>query len=135
MKKLHLRLLVAGFLFLSCHKTNDQNPGITNTQITSGTWRITLFTDHGTDETTDFSGYSFSFGADGVLTTVKGSTPTAGIWSMGSKFNIGLGDKNDANKPLGELTDDWHIIATSGTSIQLGDDNASSGELLTFTKN
>jgi hypothetical protein len=135
MKKLHLRILVAGFLFLSCHKTNDQNTGITDAQITSGDWRITLFTDHGNNETSDFSGYIFSFGTDGVLTAVKGPTSTAGTWSKGNKFNIDLGDKNDTNKPLGELTDDWHIIASSATSIQLGDDNASSGELLTFTKN
>ncbi|MES1221617.1 MAG: hypothetical protein ABUT20_39320, partial [Bacteroidota bacterium] len=62
-------------------------------------------------------------------------TTTTGSWSSGSKFNIDLGVKSDSNKPLGELTDDWHIISISSTEIKLGDDNPTSGELLTFSKN
>jgi len=92
--------------------------------------------DSGNDETSDFSGYAFVFSVDGVLKASKGNVNTNGTWSKSSsKFNIDLGGKNDNNNPLGELTDDWHIISMDVSRIQLEDDNVSSGEKLTFTKN
>jgi hypothetical protein len=106
--------------------------------VTSGTWRVTLFTDSGNNETSDFSGYSFQFASGGVLTAAKTSTSKTGNWGLAStsnKFNIDLGAKTDSNKPLGELTDDWRIISVTPSEIRLSDDNASSNEFLTFTKN
>jgi hypothetical protein len=133
--KLFRTLLISGILFVSaCHKSNDVT-GNSNTDVTSGTWRVTLFTDSGNDETTDFSGYTFTFKNDGSIAAVKGGISTNGTWSKGSKFNIDLGLKSDSNKPLGELTDDWQILSINSTEIKLGDDNPSSGESLTFTKN
>jgi hypothetical protein len=136
-------LLIICLLFTqSCSRSNDDttNP---NSQaqiqnITSGTWRVTLFTDSGNDETSDFASYSFQFNSGGTITATKGSTTKNGTWSITSssnKYNIDLGAKSDSNKPLGELTDDWKIISISSTEIKLSDDNASSNELLTFTKN
>jgi hypothetical protein len=120
------------FLF-SCHKDDNNN---SNTPVdASGEWHVSLFTDSGEDETSDFTGYVFTFGASNVLTAKKGAASTAGTWSQGSRFNIDLGPKSDINKPLGELTDDWVIISVTSTEIKLKDDNASSAELLTFTKN
>lgn len=119
-------------LFSSCHKDDNNN---SNTDISSGTWRVTLFTDSGKDETSDFSGYSFTFGNGGVLTAAKSGSSKTGTWNKGSDFNIDLGDKSDSNKPLGELTDNWEIISITSSEIKLTDDNASSGEFLTFTKN
>lgn len=97
-----------------------------------------MFTDSGNDETADFSGYSFTFSTSGSVTAVKNGVTQTGTWSVNTssnKFNIDLGPKLDTNKPLGELTDDWKIISVSETVIQLEDDNASSNEKLTFTKN
>ena len=122
------------FVFLfSCHKSDDNNNS--NVDISQGTWRITLFTDSGNDETSDFTGYGFTFGNGGILTAQKGTGSQAGTWNRGSGFNIDLGAKSDSNKPLGELTDNWKIISITSSEIKLTDDNASSGELLTFTKN
>ena len=122
------------FFITSCHKSADAVNG--NQTAISGTWQVTLFTDSGNDETADFAGYNFTFNDNGLLTVVKSSTTSTGSWSRGSnKFNIDLGPKSDSNKPLGELTDDWHIILISSTEIKLADDNTSSNEFLTFTKN
>jgi len=130
-----LMLLVLPFFvfFFSCHKSEDNNNS--NTNISQGTWKVSLFTDSGNDETSDFSGYSFTFASGGVLTAQKGAVSQAGSWGHGSDFNIDLGVKSDNNKPLGELTDNWKIISITSSEIRLTDDNASSGELLTFTKN
>ncbi|MGC4036381.1 MAG: hypothetical protein QM764_10480 [Chitinophagaceae bacterium] len=131
MKK-QLILLAFSFVLFSCHKDDNNN---NNADISQGTWRVTLFTDSGNDETSDFTGYEFTFANSGVLSAIRGAITTNGTWSRGSKFNIDLGVKSDSNKPLGELTDDWKILSISSNEIKLGDDNASSGESLTFTKN
>ncbi len=106
--------------------------------VASGSWKVTLFTDSGNDETSDFLGYTFTFNSNGILSVVKNGVTTNGTWNVNSssnKFNIDLGPKIVSNKPLGELTDDWKILSTTETVIRLTDDNASSNEFLTFTKN
>ena len=122
----------------SCSRNSDNlsvNPG---QAVVSGTWRVSLFKDSGNDETIDFAGYSFTFNTGGVLTVVKSSNTQNGTWNINSssnKFSIDLGAKVTGNLPLGELTDDWKILSSSATEIKLGDDNPSSNEFLTFTKN
>jgi hypothetical protein len=129
-------LVCSLFFFSACHKSEDNiGNNNNNTDLTNGSWRVTLFTDSGNDETADFSGYSFTFNSDGTLNAVKSAVTKTGSWSKGSKFNIDLGVKSDSNKPLGELTDDWHILSISSNEIKLGDDNPASGEALTFSKN
>jgi hypothetical protein len=121
----------------SCSNSSD-NDASTDLVISSGNWRVTLFTDSGNDETADFNGYVFTFHESGTISAVKGTSSKSGSWSTNSsshKFNIDLGPKLDTNKPLGELTDDWLILSTSNTMIELRDDNVSSQEFLTFTKN
>ena len=124
--------LFAIVLFISCKKDSNN----INNNISNGTWRITLFTDSGNDETGDFSGYSFTFGDNGVLTATKAGSSKTGTWNNNNNdFNIDIGEKTDSNKPLGELTDDWDIISKSSTEIKLKDDNNASAEFLTFQKN
>jgi hypothetical protein len=128
--------LISCILIVSaCHKTDDSTGSTNNQNVTSGVWHITLFKDSGNDETADFSGYTFAFNSNGSLDAVKSGSSKTGTWSSGSKFIIDLGAKGDTNKPLGELTDDWHIISITADEIKLGDDNPASGELLTFSKN
>ena len=135
-------LFLAGFaaiIFSSCdHSANIDSSSSTaaaNT-LTAGSWRVTLFTDSGNDETSDFNGYSFTFSSNGNIQAVKNSVTTTGSWSTtSSKFIIDLGPKTDANKPLGELTDDWKVISNTDVEIKLTDDNPSSNEFLTFSKN
>lgn len=133
------RTIVAAFLGLfflssSCTRSLDDPSSI----ATSGTWRVTLFTDSGNNETSDFSGYIFTFASGGIVSAVKNGVTTTGVWSINNssnKFNIDLGPKTDTNKPLGELTDDWKIISVSDSEIKLTNDNSSSNEFLTFMKN
>ncbi len=134
---IYLSLLVITIQSVSCdHSGNiDSTP---NQIATSGSWRVTLYSDSGNDETTDFVGYTFTFNTNGILSAIKNGITVNGSWSVSSssnKFNIDLGPKIASNLPLGELTDDWKIISTSATEIKLTDDNAASNEFLTFTKN
>ncbi len=140
MKKILQFSLLTGVILVSvsCSRNSDDlsvNPG---QAVVSGTWRVSLFKDSGNDETIDFTGYRFAFNTGGVLTVIKSSNTQNGTWNINSssnKFSIDLGAKITGNLPLGELTDDWKILSSSATEIKLGDDNPSSNEFLTFTKN
>ncbi|UPK68691.1 lipocalin family protein [Chitinophaga filiformis] len=123
---------------LSCSKdNNDPAPTVDRDAPTTGTWRVTLFTERGTNETSDFDGYTFTFDSNGSALASKNSTNRNGTWSINSsatEFNLDFGAKGDANKPLGELTDDWKIISVTATEIKLKDDNDASDEFLTFNQ-
>ena len=132
-----LLFLALALSFVSCDPGNNVASDVSQV-ASSGTWRVTLFTDSGNDETTDFSGYSFTFSNGGTITALKNGVSKTGTWSVNTssnKFIIDLGTKDNTNKPLGELTDDWKILSASSTEIRLGDDNTASNEFLTFTKN
>ncbi|MBW8684940.1 lipocalin family protein [Chitinophaga rhizophila] len=140
MKHKWLLVILLSACVVSCSNDDDNNPApaVDTDAPKTGTWRVTLFTDSGKDETSDFAGYSFSFDSDGTAAAAKGAANKSGTWSISSssrEFNLNFGAKTDANKPLGELTDDWDIISISATEIKLKDDNDDSDEFLTFTQN
>ena len=133
-KKIFLALLC--ITLISCSRSNEDNPSGQDV-VTEGTWRVTLFTDSGNNETSDFIGYAFSFNSNGNLVATSSSQNKSGTWNIdnsANKFHIDLGPKDDSNKPLGELTDDWKIISITTSEIKLTDDNPASEEFLTFTK-
>jgi hypothetical protein len=140
MRSINLFSLLTTVILLSgsCSRNSDDVNSIPGQAAIPGAWKVSLFTDSGNNETGDFAGYNFTFGAAGVLTVVKSGVTTNGTWSVNSsssKFIIDLGVKVAGNLPLGELTDDWKILSKGATEIKLGDDNPVSNEFLTFTKN
>lgn len=140
MKMIRLIALVLAMsamgLLNSCDKTNDAVNTNAAAVATAGTWRVTLFTDSGNNETSDFNGYTFTFNANGTIVAMNGGITKTGTWSQSSnKLIINLGAKDNTNKPLGELTDDWQIESVTDNVINLKDDNPASNERLQFTKN
>ena len=118
------------------------NRGSTNANagqiVISGTWKVTLFSENGIDGTANYDGYVFTFNDGGTVSVVKSGVTKTGTWSVSSSsgiFNIDLGAKVDTSKPLGQLTYSWKIHSNTETVIRLTDDNVSSTEFLTFTKN
>lgn len=131
-------LLLSACMFSCSNDKNDPAPTVDRGAPTTGTWRVTLFTEHGNNETSDFNGYTFTFDSNGSAIASLNSTSKHGTWSINSsatEFNLDFGAKGDANKPLGELTDDWKIISITNTEIKLKEDNDASGEFLTFNQN
>jgi hypothetical protein len=143
-----LACLISLFAVVSCNK-DDDNPS-NNTQTTiqtnlqSGTWRITKFVDSGTDETNHFTGYSFTFNSSGVLNASNGTNNYDGTWSITNSnsnddsqddlhFNINFNLTNDFE----DLNDDWDFISQSATKIELIDVSGGNGgtDYLTFEKN
>jgi hypothetical protein len=112
--------------------------------VNNGTWRITYYYDTDTDETTNFTGYNFTFGANNVLTASNGTTTYSGAWSVtDSNSNDDSISDLDFNLAFSspaeflELSDDWEIIEKSTTVIKLKDVSGGNGgtDYLTFTKN
>lgn len=133
-------ILVVLLLNSSCSKSGSSSLVNNVTPIvTKGTWQVFLFSEKGVNETTDFSGYSFTFQTDGKLMVQKGgATVKQGNWTednSSGKLIITLGVKDNTNKPLGQLTDDWFLTSKSDTKISLTDDNPARNEILEFTKN
>ncbi len=130
--------LVSALLF-SCSKNSNDVIGDVSPIVVVGDWRVSLFSERGTNETSDFSGYSFVFQNDGKLIVNKGGVlQKEGSWvedKSSHKLILNLGIKDNSNKPLGELTDDWFLTARTDTKISLTDDNASRNEILEFSRN
>ena len=152
-------LLIISFSLMSSMCSSDDDDGSPNNsqQIAeientaeSGTWRITNFNDSGQNETSDFNGYDFSFNADGSLVATNGSNTMTGTWSVTDDSNSSSDDSNDDDdidfniffpvpdsNDFEDLNDDWDIVSTSSTRIELIDISGGNGgtDMLTFEKN
>ena len=151
MKTTRISLVIGLFsvwFMMSCNKEDkNQNIGTQATvqsNVQSGTWRITKFIDSGTDETNNFTGYNFTFNGTGVLNANNGSNNYDGTWSITDSnsnddnqddldFNINFNLSNDFE----DLIDDWNFITHSSTKIELIDISGGNGgtDYLTFEKN
>ena len=110
----------------------------------SGNWRITRFIDSGDNETSDFTGYTFTFADNGELIATNGSNTLTGTWSITNSssssssspdFNIFFPVPNSSN--FEDLNDDWYIEQITQSKIELIDISGGNGgtDRLTFTKN
>lgn len=106
MKKIFRFLILICLFFLNLASTCcDEDEVIVPTVVTldptpvintvnNGTWRITFYEDSGTNETTNFTGYNFTFGSGGVLTVTNGTNTYTGSWSVTSDTS---GDDSPSN--------------------------------------
>jgi len=158
MKNKSILLLIAVLsmsLMASTCSNDDDGNGDNNQQIgqwenitETGTWKITLYSDDGDNETHHYEGYIFTFAATGQLTAVKGDETITGTWSITDDSNSN--DDDDGNsgdidfniffsapQRFEELSDDWDIVSITNTKIELMDVSGGNGgtDHLTFSKN
>jgi len=143
-------LIIAAIMMIfgisSCSK-DDSNPSVTDTMIstvTNGTWRITYFFDSDKEETSNFSGYNFTFGSNNLLTGSNGINTYNGSWSI--MKNSGNDDSLDdvdltilfvSPANFEDLSEDWEILSRTANKIELKHVSGGNGgtDLLTFEKN
>ncbi len=139
----YLSLIVISFS--SCSKDDDaKSTSQINSNVQSGTWRITRYIDSEVDETIKFSSYNFTFQSNGIVYATKGNVTYTGSWSITDSnsdddsqedldFNLYFGLINDFE----DLNDDWDFISQSASKIELIDVSGGSGETdyLSFEKN
>lgn len=129
---------------LGCSNDDNGNsaPGITDAQvrtaITDGLWRVTLYDEGGVIQTSDYSGYSFDFNADGSMTATNGSSNKTGTWNSGPdsgsiKLTITF---TDSDGPFESISEDWRVLTSTSSKIELKHVSGGDGstDLLTFEK-
>lgn len=152
MKKV-LYLALGAVMFIGCSKDdNDTDGEITaadaeavESTAQSGAWRVSSYVDSGKDETTDYTGYGFTFGPNGVLQVTDGNTSLSGAWSITTSDSVDDDSSDDdidfniifnGSELFEELSDDWDIVKYSSTKIELFDVSGGDGttDYLTFEK-
>jgi hypothetical protein len=133
-------------MVVSC--TEDNSTGTSKDElvntVSNGTWRITYFFDSDTDETTNFSGYSFTFGASDLLTATNVTNTYTGSWNISDSssdddspddldFNIIFTNPDNFE----ELSEDWEVLSSTSVKIELRHVSGGDGstDYLTFEKN
>ena len=125
MKKVILALTIFTAVFTACKKNNDNNTSsvstaAVNSTVTSGTWRVTLFNNNGTDKTANFNGFNFTFATSGSLLAANGILSITGTWSTrvdDSKVKLTINFPGPSMSTFLELNEDWEV--TGRTDIQV----------------
>lgn len=147
-------ILAVALVSVSCSSDSEdsvQDPAVAVQALTdlavSGSWIISSYVDSGTDETSDYNGYTFNFSADGSLEALNGATVVTGSWSV-TNDDSSDDDDYDSDDDIDfniffsappifeELTDDWDIVSRSSTRIELIDISGGDGstDTLVFEK-
>lgn len=100
--------------------------------------KVTQYNKDGKDETSDLTGYSFTFNNNGTISAAKGSSTSTGSWVGGTDDSL---DKLYINfiggGNLEKMNEDLHILEKTTTLIRLQHISGGSGETenLTMSKN
>lgn len=145
MKKLII-ILIAFTALTACTKMDDNSSQINEVVNTAstGTWKITYFFDTDKEETTNFTGYTFSFGSNNLLSASNGSLTHTGNWNVvddnsndDSPSDIDFVISFAAPASFTDLSEDWKIISRTSGKIELTHISGGNGgtDFLTFVKN
>ena len=114
----------------SCSKKDDSS-AIVIPGVVDGNWRVNLYIDNSADETTNFTGYTFTFSPGGQVMATNGANTVSGTWSESStRFIIDFGVIPGFDK----LSHDWLKEERTTTSIKVKDDNPARIDKLQFIR-
>lgn len=104
--------------------------------LINGTWYVSYFFDD-VDQTANYSGYIFTFNANGTAVAIKNALSYNGEWSSfidNGEEKLKFDFDGDA---LDDLEEDWEIIEYSDTQIRLKDVSSGNNgtDYLYFKKN
>ena len=130
MKKLKLISILSLLFVLNvasmCSDDDDTSTQVSNpTEIAStladGQWIVTLYKENDVVQTSNYSGYNFTFGTDSALSATNGTTTQSGDWSTYTdsgytKLDIMF---TALDGPFEEISEDWNVISRTATKIEL----------------
>jgi hypothetical protein len=112
-------LLVLLFVPFSCKKyIQQQEQNALVNLVTKGTWRITGYFDHQTNNITDsFAGYSFQFNQDYTLYGTRYGQQTNGTWSADISSKSITSNFPSSTYPITMLNHTWTITDSYTDSV------------------
>ena len=125
-----LPLLLLSFVgFTACDHNASSNNNNTVTP-SAGAWKVTYFFDK-QDETSNYSNYTFEFGANGSLSATNGGQSYTGTWAMGiddsaDKFLIDFSSAVPSS--LSDLEEDWRIIKIEANAMHFEHTSGGNGD-------
>lgn len=136
LKNTLILLIISLLSFSSC--SDDNEAPSTKVILQQGKWKITSFSNNGADETNKFSGYVFTFAANGQVTAVKSGNPNiTGTWTTGADESLNKITFNFGLLSFPDLNQEWNFLTKSytGFSLQyLSSANGGSTDNLAFEK-
>lgn len=123
--------------------SRNPNTGGNNTQLNlfienliTGSWYVNLLDENGTDNTSNFDAYEFTFFGNGSATAVSNGNTINGFWTAqidNGNLDFIMNFETNTNGDFGALNDDWKVLEATQTIIRLSDESAGGGtDLLTF---
>ena len=151
MKRFKIILIfVAISLFLACDSDRDDialsaaESAQLNHIVQQGEWKISEYTQNGTDNTANYSDYIFAFEEENNLVVNSTSDVVNGTWRIsndsGSEFDsyedVDFNIFFNSSGKLGELTSNYDVISATNDQIRLSlEPRNGETALLTFSKN
>jgi hypothetical protein len=122
-----LSLAVLSIVFFSSCEDDDKiQPSDVSGTVVNGQWRIAYFLHAGTEETSSFVTYNFTFTATpdtspatGLVEATNGNTDVVGSWATGFIGDNAKLKLNFALSPFNNLNDDWEVTELNSTTIKL----------------
>jgi hypothetical protein len=114
-----ISIVVLSQFFASCEREDIDNDSVSNI-ITQGSWRVTSYVKDGANYTNYFTGFNFTFNANGNVIASRNATAVNGTWravidSQKEKLIISFG----LVQKFDELNEDWVVEEKTRTKIKL----------------
>jgi len=135
MKKLYtlfLLMLILG----SCKKTAEKiGEDLVIKAMTDGQWKITKFTQNGTDITTSFSGYKFQYYSNKTVDAIlNGTTERTGNWDGNAYAMARWAEFTGAPNPISLINGTWNITKNCWTYAEAMQTNGGDTKTLRLDK-
>lgn len=118
--------------------TGPPSPGLQdfNDNLLGGSWTISSFIDQGVNEANDYNNVTFTFNEDGTVVAQRFNQQRIGQWTT-DEDNAGFELRFQFNGPpgLNELNEEWDVVNSSATELQLEDVGPGDNDFLTFSRN
>jgi hypothetical protein len=134
---LYLAFLLLLLIPFSCKKyIQQQEQNALMDLVTSGTWRVTGYTDHQTTNLTDsFAGYTFQFNENGTVIGTLSQQQTSGTWTADVTTRTIMSNFPSAPMPLNLLNHTWTVTDSYSDSVAAKTPVDSSYNILNLHKN
>ena len=135
MKRL-IPLFVFIFFFGSCKKAAEKiGEDLVIQAMTNGQWKVTKFTQNGTDITGSFSGYKFQYHSNKTVDAILNGTPErTGTWDGDASAMTTWANFPSAPNPIALVNGTWNITNNGWTYVEATQTNGAETKTLRLDK-